>query len=140
MLIHKQKRWAAAEPLYRKALTIYVAAFGEEHPDVGFVCSNLGELQRAQGHFEEAEPLYRRALAIDVKTHGERHRDVAMGCHALGTVLNKQGRVAEAAEAFDRAHSINLDLHGPAHASTQRSTKWVAHMRKAFESAADVCR
>src|SRR5437870_3654763 len=49
-LYHAQGRFAEAEPLYRRSLTIFEKASGPDHPRVGLALSNLANLYQAQGH------------------------------------------------------------------------------------------
>ena len=66
-LVHLQGDYAAAEPLFRRALEISEKALGPEHPDTGTSLYNLARLLQAKGDYDEAEPLYRRALATNEK-------------------------------------------------------------------------
>ena len=63
LLYDTQGRYAEAEALYQRSLTIREKALGPEHPDVAGSLNNLAELYRAQGHYAEAEPLHQRSLA-----------------------------------------------------------------------------
>jgi tetratricopeptide (TPR) repeat protein len=46
---------------------------GPEHPDVAETLSSLGDLLKAQGHYDDAEPLYQEALAILRSRFDETH-------------------------------------------------------------------
>ena len=48
------------------ALEIYIAAYGEKHPDVGQTYYNMGEVYQNQGKYDLALEYYGKAL--DVKT------------------------------------------------------------------------
>ncbi len=63
-LYNSQGRYADAEPLLKRALTIQERALGPAHPDVAQSLNNLAELYRAQGRYADAEPLYQRTLGI----------------------------------------------------------------------------
>jgi esterase/lipase superfamily enzyme len=63
-LYRAQGRFAEAEPLYKRALSIREKALGPDHPDVGQSLNNLAVLYGAQGRFAEAEPLYKRVEAM----------------------------------------------------------------------------
>ena len=69
-LYRTQGRYAEAEPLYRRSLTIREAKLGPDHPDVATSLNNLAGLYRAQGRYAEAEPLYRRSLTIREASSG----------------------------------------------------------------------
>jgi tetratricopeptide (TPR) repeat protein len=68
-----QGRYADAEPLYRRALSIREKGLGPSHPDVAISLDKLVELYRKQGRYADAEPLYKRALAIREKAFGRGH-------------------------------------------------------------------
>ena len=58
-----QGKYGAAEPLFQKALAIYLKVLGEDHPDTAASYNNLASNLDAQGKYGEAEPLYQKALA-----------------------------------------------------------------------------
>ena len=60
VLYKKQGRYAAAEPLYKRALSIYEKALGPNHPSVATSLGNLAGLYRATGQFLKAQKLERR--------------------------------------------------------------------------------
>ena len=92
------RRWAAAEPLFRRAL--------ELDPDDPEPHQMFGVYLRTLGHFDEAEAEMRRAVALDPLT---RHFS-----YQLGRVLACAGRPADAAAEF--AQQLALDsIYPPAH-------------------------
>ena len=64
VLLDAQARYAEAEPLKRRALTIDERVRGPEHPRVAIHLNNLARLLQATNRLAEAEPPMRRALAI----------------------------------------------------------------------------
>src|SRR5882724_4435924 len=92
------RRWAAAEPLFRRAL--------ELDPDDPEPHQMFGVYLRTLGRFDEAEAEMRRAVALDPLT---RHFS-----YQLGRVLACAGRPADAAVQF--AKQLALDsIYPPAH-------------------------
>src|SRR5438309_2213900 len=92
------RRWAAAEPLFRRAL--------ELDPDDPEPHQMFGVYLRTLGHFDEAEAEMRRAVELDPLT---RHFS-----YQLGRVLACAGRPADAAMQF--AKQLALDsIYPPAH-------------------------
>ncbi|HXL11495.1 MAG TPA: tetratricopeptide repeat protein, partial [Gemmatimonadales bacterium] len=92
------RRWAAAEPLFRRAL--------ELDPNDPEPHQMFGVYLRTLGHFDEAEAEMRRAVALDPLT---RHFS-----YQLGRVLACAGRPADAAAEF--AKQLALDsIYPPAH-------------------------
>ena len=57
-------RYADAEPLYRRSLTMLEAEFGPHHPAVAASLGNLAALYQAEGRYGEAERLCRRGVDI----------------------------------------------------------------------------
>ena len=64
LLYRHQRHCAQAEPLYKRALTIYEKALGPDHPSVGTSLNNPAQLYRATGRDREAEALEQRAARI----------------------------------------------------------------------------
>src|SRR5438046_9305105 len=92
------RRWAAAEPLFRRAL--------ELDPNSPEPHQRFGVYLRTLGHFDEAEAEMRRAVELDPLT---RHFS-----YQLGRVLACAGRPADAAVQF--AKQLALDsIYPPAH-------------------------
>lgn len=71
--LHEQGRYAEAEPLLVRSLSIYESQLGSNHPDVASSLNNLAGLYYATGCYGEAEPLYLRAVAIFLDRLGEIH-------------------------------------------------------------------
>ncbi len=71
-LYHTQSKYAEAEPLYQRALTIREKALGSEHPDVAQSLENYAALLRETGRSDEAARMKARAKAIQAK-HAEQN-------------------------------------------------------------------
>ncbi len=107
--------YAAAEPLYRRALKIDEATYGPDHPTVAICLNNLAQLLQATGRLAEAEEPMRRALAIWEKALGPEHTQVATGLNNLAHLLQATGRLTEAEEPMRRALAIWEKALGPEH-------------------------
>jgi len=68
-----QSKFAEAEPLYIKALSIWETNLGKDHPDVGSCLNNLGDLYSSCGKYEESEKCYKESLDIFEKKLGRGH-------------------------------------------------------------------
>lgn len=112
---YKVADWAAAEPLFRRALAIWEVSHEQDHPEVAIACNNLAELLRTTNHLSEAESLFRRALAIWEASDGPDHSNVAFACNNLGMLLNSTNRHGEAEPLLRRALAIREASHGPDH-------------------------
>jgi len=64
VLYQHEARFAEAEPLFKRALSIATRVRGPEHPLTALYASNLANLYDAQGRYALAEPLHKRALAV----------------------------------------------------------------------------
>ena len=67
--------YAAAKPLYERALALREQALGPSHPDTATSLNNLAVLYAYQGDFDRALPLIERALVIRVRALGAQHPD-----------------------------------------------------------------
>ncbi len=72
---YHQAHYAAARPLYERALAIHERVLGADHPATATSLNNLAELLRATGDYAAALPLMERALAILMQKLGPQHSD-----------------------------------------------------------------
>jgi tetratricopeptide (TPR) repeat protein len=114
-LLKSKARQAEAEPLYRRALAIAEASYGQDHTNVAACLNNLANLLRDTNRFAEAEPLYRRALAIAEASHGPNHPEVVTSLNNLAALLSATNQFAEAERLYRRALSIDEASYGPHH-------------------------
>jgi tetratricopeptide (TPR) repeat protein len=110
-----QGRYAAAGPLFKRALEIMEKTLGRHHPDVGVLLTSLAALYIEQDSYGEAEPLFERALAIDEQALGPDHPDIATDLHNLAELNRLQGRHATALPLYERALAISRKSLGPDH-------------------------
>jgi tetratricopeptide (TPR) repeat protein len=104
---HGRAAYAAARPLFERALAILEKVLGPEHPDLVQSLNNLGLLLLDQGEFAGARPVLERALAIREKVLGPEHPDLVLSLNNLGLVLRHQGDFAGARLLFERALEIS---------------------------------
>jgi tetratricopeptide (TPR) repeat protein len=110
--------YAAAQPLYERALAINEKSLGLEHPKTAVALFNLALLLKVQGDFQGARPLYERALAIDEKSYGLQHLEIAPDLNNLAVVLQHQGDFQAARSLLERALAIYEKALGPEHPDT----------------------
>ncbi len=67
------EKFAEAEPLYLKAISLLEKLKGKEHPDVASCLNNLGDLYLACGKYLDSEKYYKEALSILEKKYGKSH-------------------------------------------------------------------
>jgi len=115
-LLHKDLgQYAAAEPLYLRAVAVKEKALGEDHPDVAEVLNGLAGLYRRDGKYAKAEPLYMRALVVKEQTFGKEHLSVAETLNDLGVFFSEQNCLAEAEPLYLRALEIREKHLGKEH-------------------------
>jgi tetratricopeptide (TPR) repeat protein len=73
-----QNRLPEAAELYNRALTIYVARYGDNHTLTATVINNLAGTHLSDRKYDAAEPLYRRGLAASEKLLGPEHYGIAI--------------------------------------------------------------
>ncbi len=95
-----------AEPLYRRALSIFEKVKPPDRLNVAAVLNNLGELMRGQKKFREAEDYYNRALKIREEVSGPRSSEVAEVFNNLGLLYYAQNRYVQAESSFLQALAI----------------------------------
>ena len=104
----------------RRALAIWEAAVGENHPKVASALSNLANLLHATNRLAEAEPLMDRALTIDEKCFSSDHPRVAIRLNNLAIFLDSAKRPTEAEPLMRRALEIFTASLGPDHPNTKK--------------------
>jgi tetratricopeptide (TPR) repeat protein len=123
--------YAAARPLFERALAIYEKALGPDHPYTATSLNNLASVLEAQGELAAARPLFERALAIDEKALGPDHTDTAKSLNNLAYVRQAQGDLAAARPLLERALAICEKALGPDHTDTARSLNNLAYVLRA---------
>jgi tetratricopeptide (TPR) repeat protein len=76
----------AALSVLERALAIFEAAYGPDHPEVARTLTNLGLVQQQLGELAAARATQERALAIKEAAYGPDHPDVAATLGHLGLV------------------------------------------------------
>ena len=113
----QQGDFAAAEPLFRRALTIREAALGPDHPQTAQALNNLAQVLQERGNYPAAQPLLERALALYEKVRGPDHTEVATALNNLAGLHRVTGNYAKAEPLYLRALAINEKANGPDHPS-----------------------
>src|ERR1700716_952718 len=110
-----QSKYADAEPLMDRYLTLKERFLGKYHPDLAKELDALGRVCFAQMKFVSAESYFKRELTIMEKKFGPEYMDlipaltnVAQSCQALN-------KFTEAEPMLKRAISIREKNQGPDH-------------------------
>ena len=111
-------RYQDALAAYKRALSIFEAALGPDHPTVAACVNNLGNVLQDLGDLDGTRAAYERALNIDEAVYGPNHPEVATNVNNLGNVLQDLGDLDGARAAYERALHIFEASLGPNHPST----------------------
>jgi tetratricopeptide (TPR) repeat protein len=112
LLYRAEGRYADAELLYERGLTIAEKALGPSHPNVGSATASPGSIRLRAG-WRKAEQLLRRALTIAEKAFGPDHPDVGADLNNPAELYRIQGRYAEAEPLYKRVLAIDEEVrHG----------------------------
>jgi tetratricopeptide (TPR) repeat protein len=120
LYIKSRAEYAAAKPLYERAIAIAQAALGPDDPEVAIRVNNLGSVLQARGDLPGARACFERALKIDEAALGPDHANKAILVNNLGGVLQAQGDLPGARACFERALTIDEAALGPDHPNVAR--------------------
>ncbi|MCR9165889.1 MAG: tetratricopeptide repeat protein [Nannocystaceae bacterium] len=120
------KHEEAAEA-YARALQVFEANFGPEHPAVASYHDSLGAELLGMGRFDEAREHHRRALELLEKAHGDAHPEVAWAWGNLGLAAYRMREYDAALRCFDRMLAIAEPLLGEQHPAIE-----LTHVNKAL--------
>ena len=134
-------RYAEAEALYRKALTIRQADFGAKHSTSVYYHSHLGVTNQKQERYDEATVHFQTALKISKEIEGPISRNAARLLGSLGELHRIQAPYVEAESYLTRALAIYEQLTEPEPLTIlwkQRSLAWVHYHLEHYDQAMDL--
>lgn len=105
--------WAAAEPMYQRALEIYEKVHGPIHEDVAFSLSGQAKCRMQCGHYEQAATLYTRAAQIYESVKGPEHEDTGNMLDNLGQCYMAHREYEKAIDNYQKASKIFSKVRGP---------------------------
>ena len=124
--LYRNGDYAAAEPLFRRALEATERVLGPEHRDTLGSVNNLAALLESKGDSAAAEPLYRRALEACERVLGPEHPNTLSSVNNLAALLDSKGDYAAAEPLFRRALEARERVLGPEHPDTLSSVNNLA--------------
>lgn len=113
MYLRVRARFSEARAVFERAVAIGEAAFGPDHPAVGYFVSNLGGALQDLGDLAGAQAQRERALQMAESAYGPDHEPVGLRANNLGDVLRQRGDLVGAHKQFKRAHRIQEATYGP---------------------------
>ena len=127
----RQKEFAQAEALFRRALAIRERVLGKDHPSLIPAINNLASVQAAAGNVTQAEPLFRRALELNDRAFGEQHASAAAPLNSLARILFRRNDYAAAAPLLTRLLAIKEEALGANHPEVAAILTSLARVRTA---------
>jgi tetratricopeptide (TPR) repeat protein len=113
--LHTRGQYAEAQMYEERALAIYRAVLGNEHPSTAMILNNLAVTYEDQGKLNDAATLHTQALAIRRSVLGENHLETAASLNNLALVYHDQGKLDEAASLYRQALAVRTQLLGDTH-------------------------
>ncbi len=104
-----------ADTLNQRALALFTAHRGENHPSVADVLINLGAAQFERGDYAAAEQFDRDALTRVSSWYGDDHPETASALTLLSRALIAEDRPSEADSLLQRAMVILEASYGEVH-------------------------
>ena len=126
-----QGKYAAAQPLFEKALEVFQRLLSDDHAGTAACYSWLAANLVNQGKYAQAQPVSEKALEILRRLLGDDHPDTAKGYNGLAINLRAQGKYAQAQPLFEKALAINRRLLGDDHPDTAKGYNGLATNLKA---------
>jgi serine/threonine-protein kinase len=114
-LLHRQRSYGAAVPLYRQAAELYRRHLGPHHARLASTLNNLGLALHRLGRPADARPLIVQSLAIHRELYGPHHPIVATLTRNLAEVLVDVGELVGAEENLREVLAIHRATLGEAH-------------------------
>jgi tetratricopeptide (TPR) repeat protein len=108
---------AAADSLYTEALRLSRKRLGPDHPDVGELSANLGDVLRLEGK-PDAERYLREGIAIEQRAAGADHPEVMINVMHLADLLQSRGDLAPAESLYREAIARGTRLNPAGHVLT----------------------
>ena len=112
--------------MHRDALRLSETVLGKERPDTLMIMSNLANVLRDQGKYEEEEEMHRQALVLWEMVLGNPSTLTSM--NNLATVLRDQGKYEEAEEMHRQALRLSETVLGKEHPFTLKSMNNLANV------------
>lgn len=109
----RQRQYEQALDLDHRALEVFRAAYGDEHPVTAAAYENIGFDFKDLERYAEARSVGERALAIKQRVLGVDHPQTAFSHALLGDVHAAEGRLTEARAQHEAALRIREKALGP---------------------------
>ena len=115
MTLARLGRYAEARPFFDRSLAIVKGKFGDRHPAVGSILTNLANLLERSNETPAALDARREALSIFEEALPPDSPAIGIGYNSLAITLDDAGHPEEALAASRRALEIRKKSLGPDH-------------------------
>ncbi len=109
---YELRDFARAEAMYREALRVRQAVYGETHRLVASSLNDLGNALTMQNRHHEGERTHRQALAMRTRLFGHENAEVARSLASLADNLTDQRKLVDAETLQREALAIQRKLLG----------------------------
>lgn len=122
--------YARARREFERALALFRAQLGPDHPNTLRTLSDLGAACAAMGDHEASRAAHDAALAGRRRTLGDAHQDIGVSLHNLGAACAALGQDREAEDAHQQAVTIWRATLGETHPIIARALSSLAALAR----------
>jgi serine/threonine-protein kinase len=116
-----------AETLYTQAIRLTRDRLGSDHPEVGQLSAELGDMLRYDGK-PGAERYLREGIAIEQRAAGPDHPEVMINVMHLADLLQQQGDLAQAESLYRVAVATGTRINPTGHMLTSEAQHGLAEI------------
>ncbi|MBN3292822.1 CLU protein, partial [Polypterus senegalus] len=113
--------------LYR-ARYLMLLVFGEDHPEMALLDSNIGLVLHGVMEYDLALRFLESALAINSKYHGARSLKVALSHHLVARVYESKAEFRSALQHEKEGYTIYKNQVGESHEKTRESSEYLKYL------------
>ncbi|MBU1626361.1 tetratricopeptide repeat protein, partial [bacterium] len=104
-----------ARNFLKKALKIYKAIYGKNHPKLADTYHSIGLINQELGQYSKAKRYFDLALSIDKKNSISKNPKVSRDLNSIGNVLLSLNKLDGAYHYFKEALMLNVEVYGESH-------------------------
>jgi len=102
---------------------------GEFHPKIAATFTNLGNLKKLQGQFEESKDFFMKGHQINIAIYGENHPIIALDYENLADFFISINKFSDALLFFEKSYKIRQNILGEGNADTIRVLQGIQDMK-----------
>ena len=113
--------------LYRSRY-LCLLVFGEHHPEVSLIDSNIGLILHAVGEYDLSLKFLGKSLELNKRFHGEQSLKVAVSYHLVARTQSCMGDFRSALQNEKETYAIYRSQLGDEHEKTKESSECLRHL------------